>query len=314
MALDSSQIEMSIVVPVFNEEEILGELLSRIQAAVAFLTLGVEIIFVNDGSTDKSLSIIQEFAKQNKEVKFLSFSRNFGHQVAIMAGIDYAKGNTVITIDGDLQDPPELISQLYDKYTEGYKVVYAKRTSRKGEGYLKKLTARFFYRILKKITAIDIPLDTGDFRLIARPVVESLKSMRETNKFLRGQIAWVGYKQTFVTYDRDERKSGVTKYTYRKMARLAADGITSFSNLPLQLAIMLGFIFSIVAFLIILYALYAKFVLHQAVTGWTSLIISTMFIGSVQLLCLGIIGEYISRIASDARKRPLYIIEESEMD
>jgi dolichol-phosphate mannosyltransferase len=228
-----------------------------------------------------------------------------------MAGIIKSRGNAVVLIDGDLQDPPELIRDLYAEYKKGNKVVNAKRIQRIGETWFKKATANMFYRTLKKITSFDIPLDTGDFRLISREVVNHLISMGESSKFLRGQIAWLGFRQTSVEFERQERKAGKTKYTLRKMLRFAMDGITSFSNFPLQIATFLGFLFSVIAFFIILYALYSKFILEEVVTGWTSIMISSMFIGGVQLLCIGIIGEYISRISADVKKRPSYVIEET---
>ena len=231
-----------------------------------------------------------------------------------MAGIVHARGNAISLIDGDLQDPPELIPELYKKMQEGFHVVYAKRKSREGENFVKKFTAKIFYRLLKKITSVDIPVDTGDFRIFSRQVAKELIAMDEKNKFLRGQIAWLGFKQTFVEYERKSREQGETKFTFRRMLRFAFDGITSFSNFPLQIATFLGFLFSFVAFFLILYALYSKFVMHQVVTGWTSIMVSTMFLGGIQLLCIGIIGEYISRIGTEVKKRPSFIIEESNID
>lgn len=303
--------ELSIITPIFNEEENLPELHARLSAAATSITKDYELIFVNDGSGDGSLDLLRLYAAQDPgRVRYLSFSRNFGHQAAISAGMERARGAAVVVIDGDLQDPPELIPQLYARYQEGYKVVYAKRKARQGETFFKKFTAKVFYRLLRRITGVAIPMDVGDFRLVSQDVVRILNQMPERSKFLRGQIAWMGFRQTFVEFDRDGRKHGSTKYTLRKMLRLALDGITSFSNFPLQIATFLGFLFSFVAFLVILYALYAKFVLQEVVTGWTSLIISTMFVGGVQLLCIGVIGEYISRIANDVRGRPLFIVEE----
>lgn len=311
---NKSNIELSIVIPLFNEEEIISKLYERITNVAFSICENYEIIFINDGSKDNTFGIIKDLSKKDNKIKFISFSRNFGHQNSILSGILNSKGNSVVIIDGDLQDPPELIPKLYAKMQEGYHVVYAKRKERKGESFLKKITAKMFYRILKNITSIDIPLDTGDFRIISRNVVESLKLMNEKNKFLRGQIAWLGYKQTYVEYIRDSRTTGETKFSYKKMFGFAFDGITSFSSLPLQLAPLLGFIFSIVSFFIILYALYSKFILHEVVQGWTSLLVSTMFIGGVQLLCVGIIGEYVSRINIEVKNRPNYIIEESNIE
>jgi polyisoprenyl-phosphate glycosyltransferase len=308
------QVEISVVVPLFNEEQNIAGLYERLVEPVSKVSQNYELLFVDDGSSDGTLPAIRRYAAENKKVKFISFSRNFGHQNAIMAGIRNSCGKAVVIIDGDLQDPPELIPALYSKMQEGYHVVYAKRSVRKGENFFKKFTAKIFYRLLKKITSIEIPLDTGDFRIISGKVAELLSGMNEKNKFLRGQVAWLGFRQTFIEYERDERLSGKTKFSVRKMIRFALDGITSFSNFPLQIATFLGFLFSVIAFLFILYALVSKFVLNQVVTGWTSLMVCTMFIGGVQLLCIGVIGEYISRISTDVKNRPSYIIGESNIE
>jgi dolichol-phosphate mannosyltransferase len=231
----------------------------------------------------------------------------------MLAGMKHSRGKAIVTMDGDFQDPPELIARLYEKFMEGNKVVYARRISRQEESFFKRSTANLFYRLLQRITAVEIPIDTGDFRLISDEVLTSLQKLKEANKFLRGQIAWLGYKPAYIEFNRPGRKSGETKFTLTKSFRLALDGITSFSNFPLQIAMWLGFTFSLVAFAIILYALYSRFILDEVVSGWTSIIISTMFIGGVQLLCLGIIGEYLIRIGSDARQRPDYIIEDSNL-
>ncbi len=308
-----SNIKISVVVPIYNEEKIIAQLYERLINTVSKLTNEYEIIFVNDCSKDNSLTKLQDLAKINKKLKYLSFSKNFGHQIAITAGLYHSNGNAVIIIDGDLQDPPELITELYKKYKEGYKVVYAKRRIRKGETSFKRFTAKLFCRILSKITLTDIPIDTGDFRLIDRIIVEQLKKMPESNKFLRGQIAWMGFKQTFVEFDREKRRFGKTGYSLSKMLKFAMDGITSFSNFPLKLVLFAGILVSLIAFFIILYALHSKFILKEAISGWTSIIISTMFIGGIQLLSIGIIGEYISRINIDVKKRPLFIIEDSNI-
>lgn len=304
---------LSIVIPLYNEEANLPHLHQRLIPAVTSITGHYQIIYVNDGSKDATLSMVKALAIQDARVNYLSFSRNFGHQMAIMSGIEHADGDAVIIMDGDLQDPPELIPELWKKYKEGYKVVYAQRRSREGETWAKKWTAKTFYRLLKKTTNIKIPLDTGDFRLIDRKVVDYLKQMPERHKFLRGQIAWIGFKQTAVHYDRESRFAGKTNFSFSKMFQFAIDGITAFSNYPLRMATVMGFVVSAVSFVVILYALYSKFVLHRTLTGWTSLIISVLFIGGVQLIAIGIIGEYISRINSDVRKRPLYVIEEENI-
>ncbi|MEM6379990.1 MAG: glycosyltransferase family 2 protein [Bacteroidota bacterium] len=307
-------IEISVIVPIYNEEKVIPELYERLSRTVQKLTQQYELIFINDGSKDHSLLHLVQLAQQDKQVFYINFSRNFGHQIAVSAGLDVARGNAVVIIDGDLQDPPELIEDLYQKSKEGYEVVYAKRMARKGESAFKKITARLFYRLLKQLTTIDIPLDTGDFRLIDQKVVQYLRKMPEQNKFLRGQIAWLGFRQTEVLFNRDHRKYGKTGYSFNKMLRFALDGITSFSDRPLQIVTKLGFFISLISFLIILYAIYAHFILDRTITGWTSLIVSSMFIGGVQLISIGIIGEYIGRINRNVLQRPLYIVQESNIE
>ncbi len=311
MEKNNHKIDISVVVPIYNEEQIITELYERLQKAASQISDNYELIFVNDGSKDRSLEELLKLTQRDERVFYVNFSRNFGHQIAVTAGLDACRGDAVVIIDGDLQDPPELIPEMYQKHKEGYEVVYAKRKERKGESAFKKITAKLFYRVLKNITSIDIPLDTGDFRLIDRKVVDYMKQMPEQNKFLRGQISWLGFRQTAVLFTRDERKYGKTGYPLSKMLSFAMDGITSFSDKPLQFVTKLGFIFSFISFLIILYAAYSYFILDKVITGWTSLIISSMFIGGVQLISIGIIGEYISRINKNVQNRPLYIIEKT---
>lgn len=311
---NSQKIDLSVIIPIYNEEQIILELYQRLQKTVSQVSTNYELIFVNDGSKDHSLSELIKISVLDSRVFYINFSRNFGHQIAVTAGLKASKGKAVVIIDGDLQDPPELIIDLHRKYKEGYEVVYAKRKERKGESVFKKITAKAFYRILKQITSIDIPLDTGDFRLIDRKVVDYLNQMPEQNKFLRGQIAWLGFKQTEVLFNRDKRKYGKTGYSIGKMFQFAMDGITSFSDKPLQLVTKLGFAISFASFIIILYAIYSHFILERTITGWTSLIISSMFIGGVQLISIGVIGEYISRINKNVLQRPLYIIERTNID
>ncbi|MBS4057617.1 MAG: glycosyltransferase family 2 protein [Bacteroidales bacterium] len=306
--------DISVVVPIFNEELGLPELYDRLVASLEPITPDFELIFVNDASRDNSLLLLRQLAGHDKRVKFISFSRNFGHQIAVTAGLEHSAGKAVVIIDGDLQDPPELIPEMVAQYQKGFKVVYARRRSRTGESFFKKLTAKLFYRILVRLTGVKIPIDTGDFRLIDRVIVEQLKLMPEPNKFLRGQIAWMGFRQTFVEFDRDARKYGKTGYPLSKMLRFALDGITAFSDVPLKLATTAGFAVSFIALLVIIYALIAHFFLDETITGWTSLIVSSMFIGGIQLISIGIIGEYISRINNSVRQRPLYIVEESNTD
>lgn len=306
--------QLSLIVPVYNEDAVLPDFQTRVYDVLQKMGIKFELIYVDDGSTDNSLQLIKKYSQRPSEVKFLSFSRNFGHQNAIHAGLDHSSGGAVIIIDSDLQDPPELIPRLWEKYISGFDVVYAKRTERKGESGFKKFTAKLFYRALRGISDIKLPTDVGDFRLIDRKVVEALKQMPEKNKFLRGQISWLGFSQTEVLYEREERSAGSSGYSLRKMMRLAIDGITGFSNVPLKLVTFSGIVVSLISFLVILYALIAHFFLETTITGWTSLIITVSFFGGVQLLSIGIIGTYMSRINNDVRNRPLYVINELGID
>jgi polyisoprenyl-phosphate glycosyltransferase len=313
MPVDGS-IALSIVVPVFNEELIIEELVRRMVAAAESITPSYEIIFVNDGSRDGSLLKLKAACAGSPTLHYIAFSRNFGHQIAITAGMDYAKGDAIVTIDGDLQDPPELIAEMYKEYQAGFKVIYAKRKERKGETFFKRFTAKSFYRILARMVSFEIPVDVGDFRMISRDVLEYLKQMKEYDKYLRGQIAWLGFKSTYVFFDRDERKFGKTNYPFKKMLRLAFNGITAFSDSPLKWATSLGFIVCGISFLIGVYALYSYFIGQNTVPGWASLIISVTFLGGVQLLSIGIIGEYIARIISNVRQRPLYVVDSTDAE
>jgi dolichol-phosphate mannosyltransferase len=307
--------KISVIIPIYNESLNIGLLYARLTKVMQNLGTSYELIFVNDGSLDNSILLIKELATQHQEVKYIDLSRNFGHQIAVSAGLDKAEGENIVIIDADLQDPPELIQDLYAKMQEGYEVVYAKRKARKGESFMKLITAKLFYRLLSSITSISIPVDTGDFRMISRKVVVALRQMPETSKFLRGQISWIGYKQTFVEYAREERNAGKTGYTYKKMIKFALDGITSFSNFPIKMVTAMGFLVSLIAFMMILVSFYVKyFTKDNTEPGWASLMVGMMFLGGVQLLSLGIIGEYISRINTDVKQRPLYFIQESNME
>jgi polyisoprenyl-phosphate glycosyltransferase len=304
---------ISVVVPIYNEAQNIQMLYQRLEGVLDKLNLPREFIFVNDGSYDQSEAILQELAKTNNNFKYINLSRNFGHQIAVSAGLDYCIGEKIIIIDGDGQDPPEIIEKMYLKSLEGFEVVYARRINRKGESLVKKATAKWFYRLMRRITRIDIPVDTGDFRIIDRRVVEQLKQMPEKHKFLRGQIAWIGFNQTAVEFEREERKSGETGYSYRKMIRFALDGITSFSNWPLRLATISGFLFAFVGFLLIAYTLYSRYFTDAFEPGWASQMITIIFIGGIQLIGIGIIGEYISRMNDNIRNRPLYVIKDTNI-
>lgn len=306
--------DISVIIPIYNEEHNIDELYQRLKKSLAEITSNYELIFINDGSNDGSLSKLKGLSNEDATVFYINLSRNFGHQVAVSAGLDFSDSKTTVIIDADLQDPPELIPKLYAEHQKGFDVVYAKRISRKGETFMKKATSKLFYRILQKITAFDIPLDVGDFRLLDQKVVSALRSMPEQNKFLRGQIAWLGFNQTFVEFKRDPRKHGESGYSYGKMFSLAFDAVTGFSDKPLLLVSRLGFIISLVSFLVILFAIFSHFVLKETITGWTSLIISSMFIGGIQLLSIGVIGEYISRISTNVKNRPLYVISDSNIE
>jgi dolichol-phosphate mannosyltransferase len=305
--------DLSIVIPVFNEEDNILPLVHRLRQTLAPTGLAYELIFVNDGSRDATLLRIKELSAIHPEIKYIDLSRNFGHQIAVSAGLDYATGQVVGIIDADLQDPPELLLPMYEKWKEGYDVVYALRIRRKGESWFKLVTARLFYRILSKITQIDIPLDTGDFRIMDKRVVEVLRSMPERHKFLRGQIAWVGFRQTGLEYERDARQFGKTGYPFSKMLRFALDGITGFSDIPLRFVSNLGILVTIFAFFMTLYALYSRYILQDYTQGWTSIIITVLFMGGVQMISIGIIGEYLTRINADTRKRPLYVVRENNL-
>ena len=304
---------ISVIIPIYNEEQNILPMYDRMEAVFDKLNIKREYIYVNDGSADESEHVIKQLAKQHADVKYINFSRNFGHQVAVSAGLDKAKGDKVVMIDADGQDPPEVIEELYLKSLEGYEVVYAKRESRKGESAMKIATAKWFYRVLNRITSFEIPLDTGDFRIMDRKVVDQLINMPERHKFLRGQISWIGFNQTYVSFKRDERMSGETGYTYARMIRLALDGITSFSNWPLRIATISGFVFSFVGFILILYTLYSKYYSETYQAGWASQMITLIFIGGIQLIGIGIIGEYISRMNENIKGRPLYIVRDSNI-
>ena len=253
---------------------------------------------------------MKQLHTHDKRIKIIDFSRNFGHQIAITAGIDFTSGDAVITIDADLQDPPEVIPDLIKKWKEGYEVIYGIREKRKGENFFKKISTLIFYRLINKMTMINMPPDSGDFRLIDKKVVNNLKNIRENNRYVRGLTYWIGFKQIGVPYERDKRFAGKSKYPIKKLFKLAYDAIFSFSNFPLKIATYFGFIVSFLSFLYLIYALIIKLFTNSVIHGWTSLMISILFLGGVQLICLGIIGEYIARINDEVKKRPLYIIKE----
>lgn len=302
---------ISVVAPVYNEAPTLPLFCERVIAALEPMGEPFEVVLINDGSRDNSLEVMRELHAADERIKAVNFSRNFGHQVAITAGIDYARGNAVVVIDSDLQDPPEVIPELVAKWREGYGIVFAQRSEREGETWFKKATASFFYRLIRRITNVNIPVDTGDFRLMDRKVVDALTQMREHHRFMRGLSVWVGFKQTGVEYRRAPRHAGETKYPISKMVRFALDGITSFSYLPLQLATYFGFFVAMIS----MFALVAVIILRLSGSqasfyGQASTLVSVLFLGGIQLIFLGIIGEYLGRIYDEVKRRPLYIVSD----
>ncbi len=302
---------ISIVIPCLDEREVLPETLARLTAfANAQTGCDFEFIFVDDGSRDTTLELLRHAAAADNRLRVLSFSRNFGQQIAVTAGIDIAKGDAVVLMDSDLQDPPEAVGLMIEHWRAGYDVVYGIRASRPGDGWFKRFTAVGFYAVISRLSEVPIPADTGDFRLMSRPVVDILKQMPERHRFLRGMVAWTGFRQTSIRYDRPERFAGQTKYPVTKMIRYALDGILSFSIKPLQLAIAIGLMTVCLAVIGIFYALFLRIFTSVWVEGWTALMIAVLFLGGVQLLSLGIIGEYIGRIYGEVQRRPLYVVRE----
>ncbi len=308
---------LSIVVPLYNEARNVSPLVERIGGVVDRLSAAYdhEIVLVNDGSSDDTGTAARREMERRSHIILVTLSRNFGHQLAATAGLEIARGAAVVLMDGDLQDPPELIEAFVAKWREGFDVVYAVRRTRPGESPFKLFTARLFYRIIKRLTKVSIPVDAGDFRLMSRRVVDALRRSPERNRFLRGMVSWVGFNQTAVEYDRDVRHTGTTKYPLSKMIRFAMDGITSFSDIPLRFASYFGFIVSAIAFLYAIYVIVSKVfnVRPLAYTpGWASTIVAVLFLGGVQLMSLGILGEYLGRVYDEVKGRPLYLISEVE--
>ncbi|MBI5642860.1 MAG: glycosyltransferase family 2 protein [Deltaproteobacteria bacterium] len=303
---------ISVVTPVYNEEAILPEFHRRLTLVLKAFGEPYEIVFVNDGSRDNSLALMKGISGRDKCVKVVNLSRNFGHQTAITAGLDYAIGDSVAIMDSDLQDPPEVLPGFFNKCREGYDVIYAVRKNRK-EGVFKKAAYGSFYRLLKKMANIDIPLDSGDFCVLSRRALDILKSMPERNRFLRGLRGWIGLKQTGLEYDRDKRYAGEVKYTFSKLVKLAFDGFVSFSYVPLRLASFMGLLVSLMSFLGILIIFYLSFFTSRTVSvpGWASVIVTILFLGGVQLVSIGIIGEYIGRVYDEVKQRPLYVVQDA---
>lgn len=305
---------LSVVLPIYNEEDVISEMYRRMTSVLEGIGEPYELILVNDGSRDQSRELLHELHVRDPRVRVINFARNFGHQVAITAGMDYAQGDAVVVIDADLQDPPEVIAEMMDKWREGYQVVYGVRTEREGETWFKLATANLFYRLMNSITSIDIPLDAGDFRLMDRAVIQTLRAMREKRRYMRGLSVWVGFKQTPLPYRREARFAGETKYPFKKMLRFATDGITNFSLLPLQFATYMGFASALLALVGLIAVVIARLFWpapDPLLEGQATTLVSLLFIGGVQLISLGILGEYLGRIYEEVKGRPLYIVAEA---
>lgn len=309
--VDSETIQLSIVVPCYNEEPNLDYLFERLEAVMQRLGLSYEIICVNDGSKDNTFEHLLRHHYRNPAIKVVNLSRNFGKEIALTAGIDHSKGMAVIPIDADLQDPPELIEDLVARWQEGFDVVYARRRSREGETWLKRFTAKAFYRVMSRMSSVSIPRDTGDFRLLDRRVVEALSRMPERNRFMKGLFAWVGFRQTSILYDRTPRYRGKTKWNYWRLWNFAVDGITSFSLAPLKIWSYLGVFLSLLAFIYATYLVLRTLIYGIDVPGYASLMVVMLFLGGMQLITLGIIGEYLGRVYEEVKGRPLYLVQDN---
>jgi dolichol-phosphate mannosyltransferase len=301
----------SLIIPIYNEEATIAELYRRMRAVMERLDADTELILVDDGSRDRSLNLIRELHEKDPRVCYLSFARNFGHQIAVTAGMNFVRGRVIVIMDADLQDPPELIPHMIERWQEGFDVVYAQRTQRKKEGWFKRLTAYVFYRLLKNLADVDIPIDTGDFCLMDRRVVDALNAMPERNRYVRGLRSWVGFRQTAIQFERDPRFAGDVKYTFRKSFALAISGLVSFSKVPLRLSTYLGLFAALVALIMAILVLYWRIVYpNSPLTGLSAIIVAIFFLGAVQLLSIGILGEYIGRIYEEVKNRPLYTLSE----
>lgn len=310
----SNDIRYSLIVPIYNEDDVLSAFFKSIDQLLEKLDGETEVILVNDGSSDASLMMLQAKSFSDRRYKTISLSRNFGHQIAITAGMDAAKGDAVVVMDADLQDPPEVVLKMIARWKDGYDVVYAKREAREGESILKRWTAHVFYRVLQRMTSVDIPTDVGDFRLVDRNVLNIVNSMRERDRFVRGMFSWVGFKQTSVSFVRPQRAAGETKYSLRKMLSFAADGFLGFSEAPLRLALWLGIITSIAAISYGLYVASTWFASEGLVKGWSSTIVVLSLLGGMNLLMIGIVGLYVGRIHAEVKRRPLYVVDPMERD
>jgi len=301
---------ISIVVPVFNEQDVLLQFYQHICKVVTHINMSYELIFVNDGSSDKSSEIIVGIIKNDNNVKSVEFSRNFGHQAAIAAGLDYAEGEAVITLDADLQHPPELIPELISKWQQGYDVVYTCRKDTEDSNLFKKYTSLFFYKIMNSLSKVDVPAGTADFRLLDRKVVDAFCSMNEHRPFIRGLVCWMGYRQIGIAYQAPARYAGKSKYSLTRMIGFAVDGIVSFSSIPLYLSALMGLIISMLSFAYAIYVIYSWLFTNRNIEGWTSLMLVVLFIGGIQLITLGVLGTYLGRIYDETKDRPRYLVRQ----
>ncbi|MDJ0687923.1 MAG: glycosyltransferase family 2 protein [Xenococcaceae cyanobacterium MO_188.B32] len=311
MSSQLKSVELSIVVPLYNEEANIDYLIERLLSVLNTLNTTYEIVCINDGSRDNTLKLLVDYHNRNPAIKVVNLSRNFGKEIALTAGIDYTTGAAIIPIDADLQDPPELIEQLVAKWREGYDVVYATRRSRSGESWLKRFTAKSFYQTIGKMSPVPIPPNTGDFRLLDRQVVEAIKQMPERTRFMKGLFAWVGYKQTSILFDREPRFGGKTTWNYWKLWNFALDGITSFSLFPLKIWSYIGLVVSLISLLYASFLIIRTLIFGVDVPGYASLMVAVLFLGGIQLITLGIIGEYLGRVYEEVKRRPLYFVRES---
>ncbi len=308
--------KLTIIIPIYNEEKTIPELIARLESLSKTLCKShklsekeIEFIFVNDGSTDTSFNLLKDYCLEYIGRKLVNFSRNFGHQYAVSAGINCSSGDHIVIMDGDLQDPPEFIQDLYSKALEGFDVVYARRLRRRGEGWFKLITAKVFYKLLKRMSPINIPEDTGDFRIINRRVADTFKGLKESHRYIRGMISWIGFHQIGIIYERDKRFAGSSNYPLAKMIKFALDGITSFTAFPLKIASHLGMLLALLGFFYGIYVIGLKIFTDQTIVGWASLTVVVLILGGAQLITIGVIGEYIGRIYDESKNRPLYIVE-----
>jgi len=301
---------VSVIVPVYNEQDVLLAFHERLSAALADVRYAIEVVYINDGSTDNTLALLSDLYEQDPRVSLVDLSRNFGKEIAMTAGLHKAQGDAVVVIDADLQDPPELIPQLITEWENGYDVVYARRSQRKGETWLKKTSAASFYRVIQRLSKVRIPQDTGDFRLLSRRAVEALNTLPEQHRFMKGLFAWIGYKQKAVYYDRDPRYAGQTKWNYWKLWNFAIEGITSFTTAPLKFATYIGFVTAFAAFVYGSYIVVRTLIFGNPVPGYPSLIVIILFLGGIQLMAIGVVGEYVGRIFTETKQRPLYFLND----